>query len=86
MDDGDVLVTMIDGTQAAGGVTKPPTVEKLTPIAGPRVPHGHSLTQGAVCFATRCVGLQVDFGAADPGGDDLVRRVNEVLASLAVDD
>lgn len=85
MGDDDVLVMIIDGVEAATAVANPPTVESLTPIVGPQVPHGHSLAQGSVCLATRCVGIEVDFGAAQPA-DDLIRRVNGVLASLAVDD
>jgi len=85
MDDGDVLVTIIDGAEAAAAAPKPLTLDHLTPIDGPRVPRGHSLAQGSFCFATRCVGVEVDFGAAQPRGDP-VRRVNDVLASLAVGD
>lgn len=85
MDDGEVLVMVIDGAEAGATASTPLELSDLEAVHGPRVPHGHSLAQGSFCFASRCVGVEVDFGAAQPR-DDLVRRVNEVLASIAVVD
>jgi hypothetical protein len=85
MDEGNVLVMFSDG--AGGGEAAPEsvTLDDLAPVHGPRVPHGHSLAKGSFCFAARCIGIEVDFGSTKPR-DDLVRHVNDVLASFAVGD
>ena len=62
---------------------EPLTVADLTPVNGPRIPVGHSLAEGSFCFGSRCLEVEVDFGAAHPA-DALVQRVDDVLASLAV--
>ena len=85
MDDRDVLVMVIDGAEAGATAPKPLELGDLEAIHGPRVPHGHALAQGSFCFASRCLSVEVDFGAAQLR-DDLVRRVNDVLASIAVDE
>jgi hypothetical protein len=88
MDEGDVLVMISepaswDGAETSAAAPKPPTVAELTPVPVRRVPRGHSLSGGSFCTGGRCVDIQVDFGAVQPG-EDLVRRVNEVLGSLAL--
>jgi hypothetical protein len=85
MEAGDVLVT-VSSDEAMGE----PTPETLTldelrflPKAAPRVPRGHTLAEGSFCYPERCVRIEVDFGGrAEPA---LSTRVNEVLASLAVE-
>jgi hypothetical protein len=89
MYDGDVLVMIgepasWDVAEAGVAAPRPLTLAELTPVHGPRVPSGHSLATGTFCFASRCLGIEVDFGAAQPR-DELVAGVDEVLASLAVD-
>jgi hypothetical protein len=88
MDDGDVVVMISepaswDAARAGAAARTPMTLADLAPVLGPRVPSGHSFAQGTFCFASRCLLIEVDFGAGQPR-DDLVSRVDEVLASLAV--
>lgn len=82
---GDVLVTVSDG--AVGGPATPEhlTLNDLAVVEDPRVPRGHVLAEGSFCFGARCVAVAVDLGGAEPP-DELVQRVNDVLASLAVGD
>jgi hypothetical protein len=79
----DVLVMISDGAGEGSPAPRLVTVEHLAPIAGPRVPRGHSLAARSFCFGRRCVDVEVDFGSTSPGDVD-VRRVDEVLASLSV--
>lgn len=81
---GDVLVTITDGLTRGLPAAEPITVARLEPVAGPRVPHGHSLATGSFCFGKRCLGVVVDFGSASPREAE-VRAVDAALASLAVE-
>jgi len=91
MEDEDVLVMFSEpaswdgthGPEAGAAEPKPPTVAELTAEPVGRVPRGHSVAKGSFCIGGRCVAIEVDFGAPQPD-DNLVQRVNEVLASLTL--
>lgn len=61
------------------------TLDKLTflPRGHPRVPRGHAFAHGSFEFTSRCLRIEVDFGAALPPLA-LKKMANEVLASLSV--
>jgi hypothetical protein len=83
MSAGDVLVTLTDGVGGGARPPRPITVAQLTPVAGPRVPHGHSLASGSFCFADRCVHVEAEFGSVSARPID-VDAVDAVLASLTL--
>jgi hypothetical protein len=85
MDAGDVLVTVV--SDHSGGGPAPATIThddlRSLPAGAPRVPHGHTLAARSFCYGARCVQIEVDFGG--PAEPALVSGVDEVLASLEVE-
>ena len=86
MDDEDVVV-MIE-TSSGRGPRAPARIRladlEVLPSTAPTVPRGHRLAKRTFCFEYRCLAITVDFGGEQPD-DELQRRVDEVLSSIAVD-
>jgi len=83
MDANDALVTVTDDADGGSTAPRPLTLGDLAPIHGARVPAGHIVATRDLCFADRCVHVEVDFGGVD-APPALVRQVDQLLSSLLV--
>lgn len=87
----DVLIMALPCAALPGTGSGRPAPERISldslsfrAAGDPSVLRGHALAEGAFHFGERCLLIQVDFGGGPPP-DQLQQRVEEVLASLAVE-
>ena len=83
---GDVLVTVI--SDEPEGEPAPTTIElddlRFLPADAPRVPRGHTLAERSLCFESRCLRIEADFGGRMPAPTER-KQVDDILASIAVE-